>query len=136
VTTLGRSFTWVLNKGQQSTRNIEIAVSVRAGRTRIMVSENFNNLIAAVWAGGGIGFGAVGLGPIMGGLMSGLAMPGVAAAVLIPLWLGLVYSGTRTTYHYIVKGREVKLLALADRLAFVTEELIEEQRRPRTPTRA
>ena len=131
IHTLGRSFTWVLNKGQQSTQNVEIAVSVRTGRTRIMLHENFNNLIATVFAGGGVGFSAVGLGPIIGGLIKGLAMPGAAAAVLIPMWIALVYSGTRTTFAEIVKRREAKLRALADRLAFVTEELVAEKLAPR-----
>ena len=134
IHTLGRTFTWVLNKGQQSTRNIEIAVSVRAGRTRIMVSENFNNLIAAVWAGGGIGFGAGGLGPIIGGVVKGLAWGGAAAAILIPAWLAVVYSGTRFAYAEIVKRREEKLSALMDRLAFVSEELVAERARPRLPS--
>ena len=133
IHTLGRSFTWVLNKGQQSTRNIEIAVSVRAGRTRIMVAENFNNLIAVVFAGGGIGVGAGGLGPLMAALFEGLNAASGAAAVFVPLWLALVYSGTRASYARIVQGREEKLRALADRLAFVTEELIGETSRPRLP---
>lgn len=124
IHTLGRSFTWVLNKGQQSTRNIEIAVSVRAGRTRIMVTENFNNLIAVVFAGGGIGVGAGGMGPLIGGVVSGMGMGGAGIAALVPLWIAMVYAGTRSSYHYIVRHREEKLRELADRLAFVTEELI------------
>ena len=130
VSTLGRSFSWVLNKGQQSTRNVEIAVNVRAGRTRILVQEHFNNLIAGVWAGGGLGVGLGGLGPIIGGLVQGLGMPGAAVSVMIPLWLALVYANVRSIFHHTVKRREKRLEALADRLAWVTADLIQQQRDP------
>src|SRR5204862_6535973 len=40
VAQLGRSFTWTLSKGASGTRNVEVAVSVRGGRTRIVVQEH------------------------------------------------------------------------------------------------
>jgi serine/threonine protein kinase len=123
VSQLGRTFTWILNKGANGTRNVEIAVSVRNGRTRIVVQENLNNLIGAVYGGIGGGLGGGGLGPIMGIMFGGLHMAGVAAAFFVPAWLGLVYSVARTSYHYSTSKRQKTLGELADRLADLVREL-------------
>ena len=127
VAQLGRSFTWTLNKGSSGLRNMEIAVTVRAGATRILVQENLNNLIGGVFGGVGGGLGGGGMGPIMGGLIgSGLVAP-AAAAVVIPLWLTVVYGIARSSYHYAVKRRERKLLEVTENLAALARELIGER---------
>ena len=123
VSQLGRSFTWVLNKGSSGTRNVEIAVMVRNGRTRIVVQENLNNLIGAVFGGVCGGLGGGGLGPLFGIFFGGMHMPGVAAAFFVPAWLALVFSGARSAFHYAVKRRERKLSELADRLATLARDL-------------
>lgn len=126
VSQLGHSFAWTLNKGTSGTRNIEIVVSVRAGRTRILVQENLNNLIGAVFGGIGGGVGGGGFGPIMGVLFGGLHVPGIAAVFVVPAWLTVVYSLARFTYHKLVTKRARDLESTADRLADLARELIGE----------
>jgi len=48
VSQLGRSFSWVASPGA-SQRKLEIVVSVRGGRTRITIQENFGPLIGAMF---------------------------------------------------------------------------------------
>jgi serine/threonine protein kinase len=127
VNQLGRSFTWMLNKGTSGTRNVEIVVSVRPGKTRILVQENLNNLIGAIYGGIGGGMGGGGMGPIMGVTFGALGMPGVFAAFIVPAWLTIVIATARTSYHYAVKRREKKLSEVADRLAGLAEELIAQE---------
>jgi hypothetical protein len=67
------------------------------------------------------------MGPIMGGLIgSGLVAP-AAAAVVVPLWLTMVYGVARSSYHYAVKRRERKLLDVIENLAALARELIGER---------
>ena len=127
VSQLGRSFSWVLNKGQSGLRNVEVVVSIRPGKTRILVQENFNNLLGAVYGGVGGGVGGGGLGPMMGIMFGGLGMPGIAAAFIVPAWLVLTGLTARTSYHYAVKRRQKSLRELADRLANLAQDLIGEQ---------
>ena len=129
VAQLGRSFTWTLNKGTSGTRNLEIAVSVhRSGRTRILIQENLNNLIGAVWGGIGGGVGGGGMGPIMGIVFGAMRMPGEAALFFVPAWLGITYGIARTSYHYAVRSRTKELENLADKLEGLARELIAEGR--------
>jgi hypothetical protein len=127
VSQIGRSFTWMLNKGSSGTRNVEIVVSVRPGKTRILVQENLNNLIGAVFGGIGGGMGGGGLGPMMGVMFGALGLPGVAAAFFVPAWLTIVYATARTSYHYAVQRRQKALSKVADRLAQLAEELIAQE---------
>jgi len=124
VSQLGRSFTWTINKGTSSTRNVEIAVGVRNGQTRIIVQENLANLIGAIFGGIGGGMGGGGLGPMMGVMFGALGMPGAAAAIVVPAWLSIVYLTARTSYFYAYQRRDKKLKHLADRLADLTRELV------------
>jgi serine/threonine protein kinase len=127
VSQLGRSFSWVLNKGTQGTRNVEISVGVRNGRTRIIVQENLNNLIGAIYGGIGGGMGGGGFAPIMGGLIGTKLLDPTGLIFVIPAWLTLTYGVCRTSYNYAVKRREKELGTLADRLAEVSRELIADQ---------
>lgn len=54
VSQLGRSFPWT---GSRGNREMEAAVSVREGRTRITVQENLRNLIGGIFGGIGGGMG-------------------------------------------------------------------------------
>ena len=127
VSQLGRSFTWTLNKGSSGLRNIEIVVSVRPGKTRILVQENLNHLIGGIYGGIGGGMGGGGMGPIMGVMFGALGLPGAAAAFLVPAWLTIVYATARTSYHYAVKRRLKTLGNVADRLASLATELIAQE---------
>ena len=127
VSQLGHSFTWVLNKGSSGIRSIEVAVTVRGGKTRITVQENLGNLIGAIFGGIGGGLGGGGAGPMVGITAGALHAP-AALAFMIPAWLGLVYLTARTSYYYAVKRREKTLTLLIDRLTDLSRDLIGEPR--------
>lgn len=129
VSQLGSSFTWSVNTGKSSLQQIEVAVGVRRGKTRIIVQENLNNLIGAVFGGIGGGVGGGGLGPIMASIFGGLHLAPAAALFVVPAWLVTVFGITRSSYFYAVKRREKKLRRLIDRLADVTQDLVGEPRR-------
>src|SRR5881296_1955786 len=61
VSQFGRSFSWVAARRGASQRDLEVAVSVRGGQTRITIRENLASLMGAVFGGigGGMGGGGV-----------------------------------------------------------------------------
>jgi serine/threonine protein kinase len=126
VSQLGRSFSWTLNKGSSGTRNVEVAVSVRNGRTRIIVQENLNNLIGAIYGGVGGGLGGGGMGPMIGLLVGTKVVAAAAMGLVVPAWLAVVYGVARSSYYYAVKRRAKTLGGLADKLAELSRELIGE----------
>jgi serine/threonine protein kinase len=128
VNQLGHSFTWTMSKGGGSTRDVEIVVTVRGGRTRILVQENLNNLIGAVFGGMGGGMGGGGMAPVIGLTMGAMHLPGFAAAFIIPAWLTLTFSLARFTFHHQMTKRARSLETAADRLAALARDLIGEQK--------
>ena len=130
VSQLGRSFSWTLKHGTSGTRNMEIAITVRGGRTRIVGHENLNNLIGAIFGGVGGGLGGGGLGPIAGGVMSSVKDPWILLFT-IPAWLTTVFAIARTSYHYASKHRSDKMEDLVERLADAAQSLIDEREKPR-----
>jgi serine/threonine protein kinase len=119
VNQLGRSFSWVwVTAPFKSRHDLEVAVSVRGGRTRITIQENLAPVIGGVfgWIGGGMGGG--GMGPIMG-ILGGALHLGPAAVV--PIWLGATYITARSVYRNITTKRVRELENLADRLAEYTQ---------------
>ena len=146
VSQLGHSFTWVLNRSQSGIRLIEISVSARAGRTRIMAQENLGALIGAVFGGIGGGAGGGGFGMFIAPLMAEKILAPAALGFIVPAWLAIVYSVSRFFYGRSVKARAEKLEYLVDRLAMVCREMIAEvappqlappdvRALPRAPTR-
>jgi serine/threonine protein kinase len=135
VSQLGRSFSWAasVNASTGTKRDLQVSVTVRGGRTRILVQENLGGLIGGVWGGIGGGAGGGGLGPIIGGVIEGLHAPQLLP-ILVPLWLGLVYSAARFVYSKMTRKRERTLRELADRLAAVTEEMVPRHALPRPRT--
>ncbi len=134
VNQFGRSFSWVATRRGSAQRDVEVAVSVRNGRTRITIQENLGSLIGAVYGGIGVGMGGGGMGPIMGILVGALNLP-VAVAVVVPLWLATTYATARTAYHYSTQKRVRELTGLADRLAALGAELVSERPALRNPER-
>src|SRR5690349_13312401 len=124
VSQLGRSFSWSTGRVASSRGEMEVAVSVRGGRTRIAVQEHLGPLMGAVF--GGMGGG--GMGPIMGILAGGLHVHGAAIAIVMPFWLATTFATARTVYSRTSRGREKKLELLADRLAELVRELVRDQR--------
>jgi serine/threonine protein kinase len=129
VSQLGRSFAWSMSRSGPGGRELEIAVTVRGGRTHITLQENLANLVGGIWGGVGGGMGGGGMGPIIGILVGAMSVAGEVIAVIVPAWLGLTYATARTSYRLTVRSRQRTLEGLADRLAAMTEELVGE--RPR-----
>jgi len=126
VSQFGRSFTWTTARpGQHSgvRRNLEVTVSIRAGRTRILVQENLTNMIGGVFGGIGGGMGGGGMGPMLG-IMGGVLHLGPAVVAIIPVWLGVTYATARYVYRRMTRKRAAELEALADRVAAVVAELV------------
>ena len=131
VSQFGRSFSWVAARGTATRRDLEIAVSVRAGSTRITIQENLGTLIGAVYGGIGGGMGGGGLGPMLGILGGALHVAGPLLVALVPVWLGTTYATARAVYRHNTNRRGKELEGLADRLAELVRELVPE--RPRLP---
>jgi serine/threonine protein kinase len=125
VNQLGRSFAWATTKSQTSPRDIEIAVSMRAGQTRITVRERLAPLIGGIFGGIGGGMGGGGMGLVMGTLSSFHLL--AFAPVVVPAWLLTTYGTARYFYSRTAKERSKELEGIADRLAEVTGELVGER---------
>jgi serine/threonine protein kinase len=121
VSQLGRTFSWSSSGRASSTRNLEVAVSVRGGRTVIMAHESLGPLIGGIFGGVGGGVGGGGLGLV---LPAGGALLGPVGIVLsVPLWLTTVYGFARVIYRRSVKSRTSEMEQLVERLAALTREL-------------
>jgi hypothetical protein len=130
VSQLGRSFTWSMGK-TPTNRNAEVSVSVRAGRTRIIINETLGSLAAAVFGPIGGGMGGGGSGMLVAILEGALHTPG-PLLVAIPLWLLATYGTARAVYSSSSKRRRRELGELADRLAALIQNEIA-QAAPRLP---
>lgn len=120
VNQLGRSFSWIATRSGPSRRDLEVALSVSGGQTRITVRENLWPLIAPVF-GFGIGAGAGGMGAIFGFL--GTAVH-ATWGMIVPLWVITAFATARTIYHYIAKRRARELEGLAHRLAALARKVL------------
>jgi serine/threonine protein kinase len=124
VSQLGRSFSWLATRGASTRRDLEVAVTVRGGRTRITIREHLGNLIGGMYGGIGGGMGGGGLGPIMGILGGVLHLAPVAFAFIVPVWLVGTFATARGFYRYHSLKRAREVDALADRLAELARELV------------
>ncbi|HLZ44128.1 MAG TPA: serine/threonine-protein kinase [Gemmatimonadales bacterium] len=129
VSQFGRSFSWVAARGPGLRRDLEIAVSIRRGQTRITIQENMSQLVGAIFGGIGGGMGGGGMGPIIGVGVGALHLVGPAVVVMIPVWLGITYLTARTVYGRVSRRRTRELETLANRLAAVAGQLVEAPRR-------
>jgi hypothetical protein len=135
VSQFGRSFSWVAARGGAVRRELEIAVSVRGGQTRITIQESLTQLIGAVYGGIGGGMGGGGMGPILGILGGALHVAGPALVVIVPLWLATTYATARAVYRRSASRRTRELEGLADRLAALVRELVRPPERLPRPSR-
>ena len=122
VSQLGRTFSWTSMRGAGSTRNIEVAVMVRGGRTRISAHESLGALMGGIFGGVGGGVGGGGLGMIIP--LGQALIGGMGPLAIIPLWLASVYAGTRAIFRRAARRRRSELDALVDRLAELARELV------------
>ncbi len=127
VNQLGRSFSWVTARHASSRRDLEVAVSVRGGRTRITIQENLGPLLGAIFGGIGGGMGGGGMGPIMG-VLGGALHLGPAIIAIVPVWLGITFVTARTVYHGQTTKRVREVENLANRLAEFVQDLGPEPR--------
>ena len=129
VNQLGRSFSWVMAPTPKR-REFEVAVTARAGVTRIYVSENMTSLNEHVFLPIRIAMGLIGsrvTAAIVGGaLHSEWLLP-----LAIPAWLGATYFVARTAYRGESLSRQREAAGLSDRLAKLIADLIQET--PRLP---
>ena len=124
VSQLGRTFSWTTVRGSASPRNIEIAVAVRGGHTRISAHETLGALMGGIFGGvgGGVGGGGMGLVIPLGQALLG----GAAGFALIPVWLAGVFGLTRAIYGRATRARARELEMLVERLAQLARELVGE----------
>jgi len=122
VSQFGRSFSWAA-RSTGLRRDLEVAVSVRRGQTRITIQENMSQLIGAVYGGIGGGMGGGGMGPIIGVGVGALHLVGAAVLTVVPLWLGITYLTARTVYRRSSMKRLRELDELANRLEALVREL-------------
>jgi hypothetical protein len=121
VNQLGKSFSWVMVRGP-SRREVEIAVTARAGVTRLTVSENMSSLSDQVFAPVIVVVGLIGsitVGGIVGG---GLHAPWLLP-VAIPAWWSAAYMAARKLYQRATRGRETEIRGLIERLSLVVADL-------------
>jgi hypothetical protein len=123
VSQLGRSFSFVGTR--RSGSKIEVAISVRAGHTRITASEDLGPLIGGWFGGLGGGMGGGGLGPIMGIL--GPSLGPLSVAIAVPLWLLATFATARSAYYYSVRRRRRQIEELMDRIAALAQGLVSQR---------
>ena len=135
VSQLGQSFSWTMVKGSSGTRReLEVVVTVRAGRTRITVQEHFGNLLGGTFGAGTgivIGIGTPMIAAIFGRMLD---LPREAMAGIIPAWFICAYLGLRTMYGYFARRRARSLEAATEYFADFARELIEDVRSGRLLT--
>jgi len=124
VSQLGHSFSWISTRGGGRTRDLEVSVSVRAGKTRIRARENLAVLIGGIFGGIGGGVGGGLAGPIMGTIFGGMHVSALFVPFIIPAWLGGVYLLARKVYQGSVSKKSKGLTELIDRLTELTIELV------------
>ena len=123
ISQFGRSFSWIAARSQAIRRDLEIAVSVRRGQTRMTIQENMSQLIGAVFGGIGGGMGGGGMGPVIG-IGAGALHLGPLVVAIIPVWLGITYVTARTVYRRSSTKRLRDLENLANRLENLVGELV------------
>ncbi|HKP28968.1 MAG TPA: serine/threonine-protein kinase [Gemmatimonadales bacterium] len=122
VSQLGRSFTWTVTRTDTS-RLLEITVTVRGGRTRLTIQENLGRLMGAIYGGIGGGVGGGGFG-LVAGIVGGALGATYLLPILLPAWILAVYGGARMTYRYSSFKKRNEAEGLADHLASVIRDLI------------
>jgi hypothetical protein len=125
ISQFGRSFSWIAARSPGIRRDLEIAVSIRRGQTRITIQENMSQLMGAVFGGIGGGMGGGGMGPIIGIGVGALHVVGAAVVAIIPVWLGITYLTARTVYRRTSTRRARELEQLSNRLDALVRELVE-----------
>ena len=123
VSQLGRSMTWSMSRGSAGRRDVDVAIVVGDGNTRIVIEETLSQLIGGIFGGLGGGLGGGGTGPVVGTVMA-LHAP-AALPIVLPLWFAGVFVLARTSFQRLARRRERALEQAADRLATTATHLIQ-----------
>jgi serine/threonine protein kinase len=117
VSTLGQTLAWSTSPSAQGVgRKVQVIVTPRGGRTRIVVEEHLGQLAGGLFGGimGGVGGGG-------GGAALGIGMGALQAPVAALVTTGLIVLGSyglaRTIYRRTARQRERQLRELVERLA-------------------
>ncbi|MEO8030851.1 MAG: serine/threonine-protein kinase [Gemmatimonadota bacterium] len=124
VSQLGRTFSWTMTHTIGERRGFEVALSVRAGKTRIMVRENLRGLIASNFGAICGVMGGPGAAAVVGISIGALGLPPLALLAIIPTWWASAFGIARTVYARAFRKREQEFTYLADRLAALAQELV------------
>jgi serine/threonine protein kinase len=125
VSQLGRSMTWSMSRGSAGRRDVDVAIIVGDGNTRVVVEEGLAQMIGGIFGGLGGGLGGGGIGPVVGTVMA-LHAP-VALPIVLPIWFIGVFGLARTSFQRLARRRERALEQAADRLATTAAHLIEDR---------
>ena len=108
------SVAWWASSSDRSTGPFtSITVSIKDGRTNLIVTDRLGQLAGALY--GGIG-GGVGGGAIMLPILASMAMP-VAIPVIVLDWFGGIYAGTRALFKRSARKRAENLQRVFDAVA-------------------
>ncbi len=122
VSQLGRSFSWNMTQSMGRRRDVEVAVSVRGGKTRIMVRENLLQLKGVFGGICGV-LGGPGGAALVGISIGALGLHPLALLAIIPTWWASVFGIARTVYARSFRTREQEFTYLVGRLADMATEL-------------
>ncbi|HET7374341.1 MAG TPA: serine/threonine-protein kinase [Gemmatimonadaceae bacterium] len=125
VSQLGRSMTWSMSRGSAGRRDVDVAISVGDGNTRIVVEETLWGMIGGIFGGLGGGLGGGGTGPIIATVVALHAAP--ALPIVLPIWYAGVFVLARTSFQRLARRRQRELEQTADRLATTAAHLIQDR---------
>jgi hypothetical protein len=120
---LKSSLTWTASAGPKSTGPfLVVTVSVRGGKTRLVVSDKLGQLAGAIF--GGVG-GGVGGGTIILPILAGAAIAPVAIPIALLAWAGGTWVGCRSLFKWRARKRAEGVQRMFDLLGEIIEAEIE-----------
>jgi hypothetical protein len=116
---VGRSFAW---QSDPRSRNLQVSVLLRGGKTTIRVSENLRSTFSAVFGGlvGGLGAGTA-------GIFIGIGAKTHDPILAVSMWLSTIilgYASARGLFGRASRKHDQELKALAESLANQARESI------------
>ena len=125
VSQLGRSMTWSMSRGSAGRHDVDVAIIVGDGSTRVVVEEGLAQMVGGIFGGLGGGLGGGGTGLVVATVMALHAAP--ALPIVLPLWYVGVLALARTSFQRLSRRRERELETTADRLATTAAHLIQDR---------
>ena len=120
---LKSSMTWSASAGPKSTGPfLVVTISIREGKTRLVVSDKLGQLAGAIF--GGVGGGAGG-GTIIQPIMAGAAVAPVLVPVAMIAWLGGAWMGCRSLFKWRARKRAAGVQRMFDLLVEIIDTEIQ-----------